>query len=517
MNRRMFLGLGLASVLEAKKRKAAPRVSENSAAIKAMHNPSFAALDAKYLDTAAPLDAALEHALAGKNDTFEVPGLVPLLSRDRILAACIPSDEAIYFDMKTREPLARLRLREGSPERKQWETISDRNRARQVTVSVAAANEQRVSASTGKELSYFIGYADLMKAGIERLAPHKAYFQTIAKSYGLDENLLLGIALQETFAENLVSSAACKGYLQTSDGVARRFGLYAPKGNTRRKLLQRGVNESLHPLLQAEASAGYLRAVTAATGHPHLGVASYHAGPHNVLKMLAIGELRNSKADVSTLISWIYNGGYDDPLNTDKYSQFHQFSSKYVPQVLAKLNVAKFKSDPVDLERIAVNKAVQSEKLTAAYGNDFTAINPHVPSNVIIPAGVRVFVPYGEGRKAADRFGFDPSSVVVYHDGKITPEPGITSTHDFDHEYGEILKKRADAGLLAVQRHEVAALKNKYEDGLKLGAEWSIRRECINEDLCLFDTKSYQIYARAAKGVFEQPVLARAKSRRRRA
>ncbi len=357
----------------------------------AMPNPivrpprADAVADAR-LDDTRPLDLSVTHKLfltpiTERLDTADEVRL------ERYLWTVVPTGRRIIFPDEQLRPVGSVEL---TPEQyRRWDALAS-TRAHQYldTIATQSFRVRLPTSMRNRRVPWRTGYADRFVDALDRAAPYIPYLESMASQRGLPRDTWL-LAVQESlFRPTAVSSAWCEGPFQLSRPAARTFGLVVPRlargGNTTQ------VNESLHPLLAAQAAFDLLYAYAYHTGGFLTGVSAYHTGPGNLAKMRILqlrhpqwrsqedagvpamiaerylhgidaalfdpvtemsslsGDETESPGDVtleSTVaadgLSWIVSDGWRHPSNTRSYSGYRRESSLYVPRFLALRNALR--------------------------------------------------------------------------------------------------------------------------------------------------------------------------------
>jgi len=323
-------------------------------------------LDAR-LDGTSPISLTITHDLflTPVRETLDAFQMVRL---ERYLWTAVPMGRTIVYPDEELRPTMALTLSDA--QYRAWKNLSTKNSkgARRYLDNIATREFRK---RLPPAVQWRTGYADRFAEGLDRAAPFIPYLETIAGQYGLDKRTWM-LALQESlFTPRAVSKAWCEGPYQLSRPVARHFGMVVPRssrgGNTKE------VNESLHPLLAAEAAFALVRAYAYHTGGFLAGVSAYHAGPENVTRMRLLqlrnpdwrapppangvlattythgfddlsdpvtteeinGENGGLTTDVANALSWMITDGWQHPKNR---SDYRRESSLYVPRFLALLN-----------------------------------------------------------------------------------------------------------------------------------------------------------------------------------
>jgi hypothetical protein len=355
-----------------------------------------------------------------------------------------------------------------------------------------------------------------------------------------------------------------------------------------------GVNEAKHPLLQAEAAGQDLHDRGHWTGSPYSMVITYHTGMGNVQKMqalylfrhpnsileqrqmvqqyiledqaqaqrrldaaqeqAAVQEAVKANATHRIFLGWLFHTGHRDTKNTKQYSGFHAFSSRYLPQVLAKMQVVNydafnesaFSADRVTIHYKPGQQRLTVDKLLPLYANkeEFLRLNyndielttqytvraPAVatakngaakkgaparkqgtapaPSSMTavrsteIPEGTRLFLPVGGAQWLLQRYGSSITSdldVHRYTNGTITPAFRRPWT-EVDKEYARLAKRRATGGYEAVSLDQILTLRRSCDASIAAHPELRSTCHALADDTDNYRHDGWKMYAAASQG-----------------
>lgn len=310
------------------------------------------------------IDLTLKHELFLKpvTETLKAADEVRL---ERYLWTAVPRGKVVIFPDDRLRPVSAIEM--SDVEYARWQRARSKGLQYLDTVATKAYRQFLPQAlRSACDLSWRIGSADQIPKALDRASPFIPYLESIGLRYGLDRDTWL-IAIQESlFTPSVVSSAACEGPFQLNRDNARNAGLILPKGRGNNRT---NVNESLHPILAAEAAFGLLRSYVYHTGGFFTGMSAYHTGPGNLAQMrskqianadwkapsrvtalddwqaqqlTALEYLVMPDADENTpgteaadAFSWIVTEGWQMPTNR---TTFKKESARYVPRFMGLRN-----------------------------------------------------------------------------------------------------------------------------------------------------------------------------------
>jgi len=326
--------------------------------------PAPDAISDERLSGTSRIDLTLQHNLFLEpiTETLKAADEVRL---ERYLWTAVPRGRIVIFPDDRLRPVSAIAM--SDVEYARWQRARSKGLQYLDTIATKAYRQfLPPPLRSERDLSWRIGSADQIPKALDRASPFIPYLEAIGLRYGLDRDTWL-IAIQESlFTPNVVSSAACEGPFQLNRHNARNAGLILPKGRGSNKT---NVNESLHPILAAEAAFGLLRSYVYHTGGFFTGMSAYHTGPGNLAQMrsqqianadwktpshvtalddwqaeqlAALEYLVMPDADENTpgteaadAFSWIVTEGWQMPTNR---TTFKKESARYVPRFMGLRN-----------------------------------------------------------------------------------------------------------------------------------------------------------------------------------